>query len=440
MKKNNPFITGTIILTLTGFLTRIIGFFYRVFMSRAFGEEGVGIYQLIGPVMALVFSLCVAGMQTSISKYVASETSTKDYRSSFHVLYIGFVISISLSILCSFLVYQGSDYIAEHFIFEIRTAPLLRILALSFPMSTIHCCINGYYYGLRKTKIPAITQLLEQIIRVLCVYFLYYLSVQGTYHLSITCAVIGLVAGEFASMIISLIAIYFRFYKVRRYLQLPTKKQCHSVTKNLLKMSIPLSLNRIIINFLASVEAIFIPKRLLLYGLTSQEALSIYGVLTGMALPLILFPSALTNSVAVLLLPIVSEAESNGNHKKISWAVRKSIFFCLLLGFICTGIFIIAGKWAGKFLFSSETAGTFIVILSFICPFLYLTATLSSILHGLGKTKITFIFNTIGLSIRLFFVFFVIPIFGIVGYLWGILVSQLIICLLNFVALRKYII
>ena len=90
MKKNNPLITGTIILTITGFASRFIGFFYRIFLSRVFGAEGMGLYQLTSPVLALTFSITVSGMQTAISKYVASETSTRDYRSSFRTLLTGF--------------------------------------------------------------------------------------------------------------------------------------------------------------------------------------------------------------------------------------------------------------------------------------------------------------------------------------------------------------
>ena len=90
-RNTSPLITGTIILTLTGFASRFIGFFYRIFLSRLFGAEGMGLYQLISPVLALSFSLTVAGMQTAVSKYVAGETLTRDYRSSSLHLFAGLV-------------------------------------------------------------------------------------------------------------------------------------------------------------------------------------------------------------------------------------------------------------------------------------------------------------------------------------------------------------
>ena len=108
----NPLVFGTIILTLTGFASRFIGFFYRIFLSRTFGAEGMGIYQLTAPVLALTFALTAAGIQTSISRFVARETSTRDYRYSFVYLFSGLVLSLTLSILCAGFVYCFSKQIA----------------------------------------------------------------------------------------------------------------------------------------------------------------------------------------------------------------------------------------------------------------------------------------------------------------------------------------
>ncbi len=453
MKKNNPLITGTIILTITGFASRFIGFFYRIFLSRVFGAEGMGLYQLTSPVLALTFSVTVSGMQTAISKYVASETTTRDYRSSFRTLFTGFSISMLLSAVCAAYIYTFSDMIAGKLLFEPRTAPLLRIISLSIPMATVHSCINGYFYGIRKTAVPSLTQLAEQIVRVGSVYFIYAIYHAKGYSPTISFAVVGLVIGEGASMLVSLIAIYCRFYSLSMSQHLASR---HSASRHLvpqihmpvfsfrqhagklLSLAVPLSLNRTLINFLQSIEAIYIPQCLMRYGYDNAKALSVYGVLTGMALPLILFPSAITNSISVLLLPIVSEADSTGNHGTIRKAVRKSIQYCLLLGFLCTALFLCFGRLAGMLLYQNALAGSFILTLSFICPFLYIASTLNSILNGLGKTIQTFTFSMLSLLFRLLFVFYAIPLFGIQGYLWGLLASQLLQTLLCILAVRKY--
>ena len=209
----NPLITGTIILTLTGFASRIIGFFYRIYLSRLFGEEGMGVYQLLNPVLALSFSVTAAGLQTSISKYVAGEISSGNAKSPFRVLMMGLSVSLCLSLFCTGAVIHFSEWIAVHFLLEERTASMLRIIALSIPLSAVHACINGYYYGIRKTALPAFTQLLEQFCRIFCVYSAERLAAQNGTVPSINVAVAGLVVGEFFAMLVCIGAVYFRYYR-----------------------------------------------------------------------------------------------------------------------------------------------------------------------------------------------------------------------------------
>ncbi len=433
MKRNNPFITGTIILTLTGLVSRVIGFFYRIYLSRLFGEEGMGVYQLISPVLALTFSITAAGLQTAISKYVASETSTKDYRSSFRVLAVGLALSLSLSFLCMGITIHFSELIAVKFLLEERTASMLRIIALSIPLGAVHSCINGYFYGIKKTGIPAATQLLEQFFRVFCVFLASHIAGLHNTTPTINAAVVGLVVGEFCAMLVSIVAIYMRFYRftakrslvenaVRAFTPLSSYS---SVIGKLLALSAPLSLNRIIINLLHSVEAVQIPNRLQIYGYDTATALSVYGVLTGMAMPLIFFPNALTSSMSVLLLPIVSEADASGNTQAIKRTTGKTIYTCLFIGAVCNLGFLLLGRPVGILLFNSELAGKFICSLSFLCPFLYLCTTLTSILHGLGKAGSVFVINVSSLLIRLAFVFFLLPKYGINIYIAGMLISQI---------------
>ena len=90
-------LTGTLFLTLAGILTRIIGFFYRIFLSRTIGAEGLGIYQLIAPVTAICFAFTAAGIQTSISKFVSMEVGRKNDAGAKTYLSIGLFISLCLS-------------------------------------------------------------------------------------------------------------------------------------------------------------------------------------------------------------------------------------------------------------------------------------------------------------------------------------------------------
>lgn len=438
-----PLITGTLILTATGFASRFIGFFYRIFLSRTFGAEGMGIYQLTAPVLALSFSLTVSGMQTAISKFVAGKALSKDYRSCALHLFTGFLISMILSVICTILIYCYADPIAKFFLLEERTAPLLRILSLSIPLSTVHSCVNGYFYGIKKTSVPALCQLAEQIFRVGSVYLLYHAFLARSLQPAISLAVVGLVIGEAASTLLSIVAIRAHFSGLvpdgRSLMPASiSSSELFRTASGLLSLAVPLALNRIIINFLQSIEAIFIPNRLMRYGYDNAAALSVYGVLMGMSLPLILFPSAITNSICVLLLPIVSEAESAQNVRTIKKAVRGCVRYGFLLGVMCTLIFLLGGSFLGQFLYQSSLAGDFIVILGFLCPLMYIASTLNSILNGLGKTGLTFLYSMVSLLVRLAFVFVAIPLWGIHGYLYGLLASQLVQTLLCMYAVRNY--
>ena len=172
MKKSfskHPIITGTLILSIANITTRIIGFFYRVYLSRIFGAEGMGVIQLTGPVSAMVFALTGAGMQTAISKCVSAVSESRRKRRH-EYLYYGLGIVFLISLLCTYVVYTYADVLAVQFLSEARTAPILKVLALSFPFSAAHACINGYFLGKRQTVLPAVSQFAEQLVRVAVVY------------------------------------------------------------------------------------------------------------------------------------------------------------------------------------------------------------------------------------------------------------------------------
>ena len=425
---------------MTGLVSRLIGFFYRIYLSRLFGEEGMGIYQLISPVLSLSFSLTAAGYQTAVSKLVAERTARQE-KHTFKPLFAALSISIPLSLLCNFIVYTFSEEIASILLLETRTAPMLRILSFSIPVAAVHSCINGYFYGIKKTGVPAATQLIEQCIRVGSVYGLSGYALAKNANLTINVAVLGLVVGEIGSMLVSLFSMYLVLYRAG-HAHLKTAFQTVSFTRPmnstastgvyvpLLSMVLPLTANRIVLNLLQSLESVSIPAKLRLYGYDNATALSVYGVLTGMAMPLIFFPNALTNSVSVLLLPMISEAYALGDMEKVKKYTLQTVRFCILLGFACMSVFLLTGRFIGGKLFNSKLAGHFILNLSFLCPFLYLDTTLSSILQGLGMAGHIFVMNVISLLLRLAFVFYAIPKFGITGYLWGILASQILLSIL----------
>lgn len=440
MSKSN-LIKGTAVLTLAGLLTRIIGFFYRIYLSNAMGPEKLGIYQLVFPIYGIAFTIFASGIQTAISKFVATELGRQRYKNINRTLKIGIFLSLSLATVLSILTYLNADLLAKNVLMEPRSGDSVRILAFAFPFCGITSCINGYYYGLKKAGVPAMTQLLEQLVRVVCVYFL--AAYVGNGDLKVTCgmAVLGLVVGEVASTLFNVLSLGInKAPKVVRHSMKSDNNKAlrkRNITGNIVSFSAPLTANRLLISLLHSLEAILIPNLLRQSGLNNAEALSIYGILNGMAIPFIMFPSAITNSLSVLLLPTISEAQAAGNVPLIRKTTGLSIKYSLMIGILGAGIFLTFGQSLGNVVFHNELAGNLITTMAWLCPFLYITTTLSSIINGMGKAHLTFINSIIGLVTRILLMLYLVPKNGIHGYLNSLLISQLVITTFDGILVMK---
>ncbi len=435
MSNKRTILVGTFILTATGLATRLIGFFFRMFLSHTFGEEQVGLYQLIFPIYALCFSLTCAGIETAISRCTARKISLGKKGESIKFLYIGLSLSMILSLVIMLVLQIHAADLSIYILGDIRCEPMLIAISYAIPFASVHSCICGYYLGLKQTKIPALSQLIEQVVRVGAVYIIYRTAWNHNGQINILSAVLGIVAGECAS---SLFCVHFFSRSRGKITQKHSFRQLSSLFRELLKLAVPLTSSRILLNILQSVESISIPLRLQQYGYTTSEALSNYGVLTGMALPCVLFPSAVTNSVSTMLLPTVAEIQATKDYSKLKEVIYKVFFSCFALGFVCCLGFLSLSSFIGNVLFHSELAGDYLKTLAWICPFLYLNSTLISVTNGLGRANVSFFINTIGLTVRIAGVLYFIPRIGMNGYLWGLLFSQFLTFLLSISHLALY--
>lgn len=449
-KSKHPLIKGTLLLTTAGLISRIIGFFYKIFLVSLIGAEGIGIYQMVFPTYILCVSLASSGIQTAISRYTAEKFSTGHIREARNLFLTGMVMALMIASTLSLALFLLAPLLSLYFLKEPRTLSLLRLMALSIPFEALHTCANGYFLGQKKTSFPALSQLFEQSIRVGATLLLYQIMVQNRMAPSPELAVAGLLIAEIAAAFVTVTVLAFQkspvnlyttfsHYKKRNSPEAPSSLQ--TTLKNhvraILNVALPITSNRLMLNILQSLEAVMIPIRLQLYYGNSSTALSVYGIFSGMAMPLIMFPCAITGSFSMVLLPSVSEANALKNDKKIAATIHSSMLLCFFLGITCTTAFLLFGPSAGILLYENEQVGAYLLTLAWLCPFLYLTTTNSSILHGLGKTIQVFYQNLTGLLVRLLFSWFFIPHFGILGCLWGLLLSQLITALLSVFTLKR---
>lgn len=438
MNQKNYLMKGTFLLTAVGLLTRAAGFFYKIFLSRTIGASEIGLYQIAIPVLSFCTALCGGGMQTAISKLVAKYRAEHSQRRMRQTLAAGLLLSVSLSMILSVILYFGADLIAQRLLLEKACGRLLKIMAFSLPFGMIHGCVCGYFMGAKHIVPPALAQFIEQLIRILFVILAYTLSLKNRKQADASLMASGAMAGEAASAIYCMVCLYVLSIKNSQIknttpVDVPFSKKCsplHRLTasiRQILPISVPLSLNRTLMCVLQAIEAALLPQMLRLSGLTSSEVLSVYGTLTGMALPMILFPTAITSALGMLLLPTVSEAQALHQENHLARTVNASFLGSLLLGSFCLGGFLLFGSKIGSILFQNEFAGTCIRRLALLCPLIYISTTLTSILHGLSKSASLLLWNLAGFALRLLCVLYLVPTCGINGYLCGMFLDQILL-------------
>lgn len=435
MNQKHYLLKGTFLLTAAGAVTRFLGFFYRIFLSRTIGAEGIGIYHLILPVYSFCMAASSGGIQTAISRFCAERFAQDDKKGADRILALSLALSISFSVLTALLLYNCADMIAVSFLAEPRCAPLLRIVAFSLPFSVIHACISGYFIGKKQVAVPAVSQFAEQLFRIGSVLLFYTMLQKKEHCLTPASMAFGQAAGELAA------SLYCTFCYLgsgpSASVRTCSKRLLLQESRRILAVSSPLGLNRMLICILQGIEAALLPQQLIQFGMNSSDALSMYGTLTGMTLPLLLFPTAITGALGTLLLPAVSEARVLNHQKQLSRTIETTFRAGFLLGLVCFSLFCLFGAEFGTLLFHNQLAGHFIQNLAWLCPFLYLNSTLVNILHGLDKTFAVSLQNSLGFGVRLASVIFLVPQSGIEGYFAGLFASQLLVFAATLVTLHR---
>lgn len=441
-RKLSPVITGTLYLSAAGILTRLLGFFYRIWLGNLIGPEELGLYQLVFPIYAICLSLCGGPFQTAISKYTAESLDFSHHLAN-RYLKLGICCSLLTALCCSVILFCLRRPVSLYFLLNERCQILLPYIALSIPLSALHSCITGWYYGQKKTAVPAISNLAEQTGRMLFVWLL----IRQNHNFTVIQVGWALAVGELAAAFLTGAACllhtsrYFITQPVSdasdmrsdqhhdpKTTALPGKREC---LRNLFSEICPLTANRLTMSFLQSVESVMIPSRLMLFGLPEAAALSMYGTLTGMAFSFIMFPTALTGSFALMLMPDIAQAHAENRTAHIRKASRLSLSSCFFMGCGFTLFFFLFGEWLGNLCFPGTLAGTYIRALSWLCPFIYLNSILTSILCGISKTSLTFVSQLAGLLFRLSATIFLVPLYGMECYFLALLGSQLLMCGLN---------
>ena len=430
MRKN--LVTSALILILAGLITRILGFVYRIYMSNIIGSMGMGLYQLVVPVYALAWSLTCSGFTTTISKLTSAEKAKGESGNIRRFLSNAIIITAILGVVVGSCIYFFSGVIANHIFNEPRIHLSLQVLAFGIPFMAVGSCIRGYFYGLHDSLIPAISQVLEQIVRLFVVYVVANAFLHMGIEIAVAAAVVGIVVGEIISFIYVFLA--YRDYNKK----IPTRfsySKRRSITM-LVAMSVPLSLSRVTGSLLSTLENILIPRQLMAYGLTQSEALSEFGKLTGMAIPLIQLPSVVLVALSISLVPAISEAMELKNYKKINSTVSKTMVFAMVIGIGAAGGFVVFADTLGRLIYSQDIS-FMLMYLGLLSPFLYANMLLTGVLNGLGQQLFIFRNSLLSSLISISAIYFLVPVIGVYGFISGWFVSLFSLSIINIGRIRN---
>lgn len=431
------FMSGAVILMAAGLVARLFGFVYRIYLSNLIGAEGMGLYQLIVPVYTAVVLTITAGITIAVSRMVAEQKARNNTANPGRITAcaLGVVVAAGTAVSVFMLLYE--DFISSGVLGDERTHDALLVLVPCLPAVVAAAALKGYFYGIQQVAPTAISQVVEQMVKfgvlMLCSPGI---AEKGPEY---ACAVATLSAaiGEIANLLVLMAVFAVRKRRSRKNGLTGKPMRKRRIIIDLLKAAVPVSANRLVISTLSAAELIMIPAMLAAGGLDERSSMEAFGRLSGMALPLIMFPSLVTNSLATTLVPAISESVSLKKFRAVNYQISKSIQATFILGTIFSAIFICYPDEIGALVYRRERIGDLLFMLSFSCVFVYLQQTLTGVLNGLGKQGVLLRNTIIGSILRIAAVYFLIPAFGIRSYIFSFTISLIVTESLNLTAINK---
>ncbi|WP_029487770.1 putative polysaccharide biosynthesis protein [Candidatus Epulonipiscium viviparus] len=410
---------GTMILTGASFITRILGFIFRIFLSHTMGAEGMGLYQLIFPIYMLAWAVSSAGVSLVVSKKVAEYNARGFHDDAIKIMKSAIVLSLVICIPISLFLFIFHEPIAIYFVHAADTSLSIQLLGTCLPFMATSCCIRGYFQGRQEMSVPAIAQVIEQVARMIIIYLVAGMMVPYGLEYACAAAMLGLCGGEFASCGFAI----FMFFRARNKIKCtkPSIITYNSAINTIFYLSLPITANRFLTSALQSVENILIPMQLEKFGLSSSDALSVFGMYSGMAMPLLLFPSMLTGSLSVALIPSISDAKARSNNAELQRTVASSVQLSAIIGIGAGGLFFTLGDEIAMLVYNMSEVGHLLKLLALICPFFYLQGILNGVLNGLGLQKTTFQGNILGSVACIVLIIVGVPKSGLVGFTLALL-------------------
>lgn len=422
------FVKNTAVMTVTSLLLRTLGIVFRVFISGRVGAEGMGLYQLVFSVYVLGTTFAAAGIVTAVTRMVAEQIARGTPANVTRVMRLSMGLCVLIGTLSAAILYFGAPTIGG-WVGDERTVPALAVSGLALPFIGVASCVKGYFMARRRAMPPSISQIFEQVIRIGSI--LWMLHAAGNCSLADACRIIivGDAISETAACLFLLIAYRLDRRKIttRRTATLPYR----SLLRPLLDIAVPLTAGRYLSTALRTVENILVPARLTLF--THSDALSLeqFGSVKGMALPLLFFPAAFLVTVSGLLIPELSDAHALGQKRQVTRLTEQAMHVTWLGSVLIGCLFTVLGRPLGNLLYGDDTVGLLLQILGPLTPVMYLDSVATGMLKGIDEQVHSLWYSVADSAVRITLIWLLLPSFGITGFLFVMLVSNLLTCILS---------
>ena len=308
------FLKGALILGMAGIVVKIMGAFFRIPLGNIIGSTGLGYYQTVYPVYTLFLTLATAGFPTALAKLVSEQRAIGDYggadktfRISYTVLFITGLVSFSAF-------FFGADFISSVILKNSGAYAALIAISPALLFVPLMSSYRGYFQGRREMTKIAVSQIIEQFFRVVLGLFLAYTLMKNVGpQLGAAGGTLGAAIGGFASAVY-LIFVYIRNGKTRKAeIAASSNKKLDStwtIIKKLLSVAIPISIGACVMPLVNMVDSVVVVRRLTEIGFDIEQANSLLGQLSGMAISTVNLLIVIDQAIGMSLVPAISEAHA----------------------------------------------------------------------------------------------------------------------------------
>ena len=412
--KRKKLIINAFILTFSTMMIGFISTSFRVYLSNKIGSEGIGLYQLIMSIHIMTTTLSISGIRVTTTRLIAEELGMANTKNIKSILKKSMLYSLLFSTTTFLIFYKFADIIALKWIGDLRAIVPIKILSFSLPFVGVSACFHGYFYGMRKIIKSISSDIIE--VGTMMIIIVSFMGICLPKGLNLTCTLIaiGMSVGNIASAIY--LYMLFLFERKNGYKSGYSRNNKYKFLK-IFSISFPIACSSYIQTGLKTVEDLLIPDALRRYGSSTASSLSIFGMIKGMALPILNFPSIFLASFSTLIIPEIAEANALKQHKRVIYIISKVFKFTLLIAVFSSGLFMVFYNELGLAIYNDVQVGLMMKILSPLIPFMYLDRIVDGSLNALDHQMSTLKFNLIDMIVRIFLILYLIPKKGIEGFI-----------------------